>query len=206
MVATRIKDLSLYDVQSQFALSLSDRSDFFTEWPLCDASVTSEEQLQLDQIKSDYLYLSQKPRNEGTVKLVVISRLLAIAGFYRPPFDITAEKAIKIQARDEGRVFRGFIDILVFQDQFWILVIESKHTQFSLETAIPQALAYMTASPNLDRPVYGMVTNGSEYQFLKLVHQPKLEYQISDLFSLRRGNDLYTVLNILKCLGAVATH
>ena len=35
---------------------------------------------------------------------------------------------------------RGRIDVLVLKQQFWLLVIESKQTGFSLLTAIPQAL------------------------------------------------------------------
>lgn len=103
--------------------------------------------------------------------------------------------------RFEGVVIRGKIDVLVLQDQFWIIVIESKRAKFSLEPRIPQALAYMLANPNPEKPLFGLVTNGSNFIFLKLVKQEVPYYALSDEFTLRRGNDLYSVLGILKRLG-----
>ncbi|MFN6068222.1 MAG: hypothetical protein ACK45T_13820 [Pseudanabaena sp.] len=55
---------------------------------------------------------------------------------------------------------------------------------------IPQALTYMMANPYSDRPMFGLVTNGSEFIFLKLQHQDSLKYAESDLFSIKRSNDL----------------
>lgn len=98
-------------------------------------------------------------------------------------------------------IVRGKIDLLVFQDQLWIIVIESKRTRFSLEVGIPQALAYMLASPNSEKPIFGLVSNGSNFIFIKLIQGDNPQYALSDEFSLRRGNDLYTVLGVLRRLG-----
>jgi hypothetical protein len=62
----------------------------------------------------------------------------------------------------------------------------------------------MMANPDRDRPVFGLVTNGSEFIFLKLQHQDSLKYAESDLFSIKRGNDLYTVVSILKHLAQLS--
>ncbi len=84
----------------------------------------------------------------------------------------------------------------------WILVIESKRSRFSLEVGLPQALAYMLSNPNSEKPSFGLVTNGSNFTFLKLTKQGTPQYALSDEFSLlNRRNDLYTVLSILKRLG-----
>ena len=61
----------------------------------------------------------------------------------------------------------------------------------------------MLANPNPEKPLFGLVTNGSNFIFLKLVNQDVPYYALSDEFTLRRGNDLYTVLGILKRLGQV---
>ncbi|HCF27136.1 MAG TPA: restriction endonuclease subunit R, partial [Cyanobacteria bacterium UBA11049] len=53
-----------------------------------------------------------------------------------------------IISEDEGTVVKGKIDVLVLQEQLWILVIEAKKAQFSLEPGIPQALAYMLDNPH----------------------------------------------------------
>ena len=81
-----------------------------------------------------------------------------------------------------------------------MIVIESKRAGLSLEPGIPQALAYMLANLNPEKPLFGLVTNGSNFIFLKLVQQEVPYYALSDEFTLRRGNDLYTVLGILTRL------
>ncbi|MEQ8959520.1 MAG: hypothetical protein RLP02_16630 [Coleofasciculus sp. C2-GNP5-27] len=56
---------------------------------------------------------------------------------------------------------------------------------------------------NLDReqPSFGMITTGGSFIFLKLVPGESPQYRLSRLFSLLNpGNDLYTVLRILKQL------
>lgn len=80
------------------------------------------------------------------------------------------------------------------------MLIESKKTTFDLEIALPQTLAYMGASPDPSKPLYGMVMNESSYLFVKVLEK---QYGISDLFSTRSQycNGLYEVLRILKHLG-----
>ncbi|WP_026102977.1 hypothetical protein [Pseudanabaena sp. PCC 6802] len=57
----------------------------------------------------------------------------------------------------------------------------------------------MAAHPEPTRPLYGMVTNGSSFLFLKTVDK---QYGISDLFAARSPyrNNLSEVLKILKYL------
>lgn len=159
------------------------------------------EKQSLDEVKADYLHLSRYPMLEPVVKMVVLSPLLRIAGFYRPPFYIASEQEVRISSEDEGTIVRGRIDILVFQPQFWILAIEAKRAEYSLEVGIPQALFYMLTHPALEKPAFGFVTNGVDFIFLKLTKQGTPKYALSYPFSLRRGNDLYTVVSVLKRLG-----
>lgn len=200
MTATQIKDLTLHDVVTQFQLARSQDASFFPEWQEQPVSITAEEQQTLNQIEADYSYLSQQPMQEGVVKLVVLARLFALAGFYQPPFRLTTEQTIKIAAKDEGRVFRGMIDVLVLHDKFWVLVVESKRSALSLEPALPQALAYMIASPHPDYPCFGLVTNGANYLFLKLLGNT---YGLSREFTIRNAGELAAVLQVMKRLGQV---
>ena len=143
---------------------------------------------------------------ESIVKMVVLSPLLDLAGFYRPPFRVNAETSIQISAEDEGEIVRGQIDVLVVQNRLWVLAVESKGTKFSVREAIPQALAYMLASPNADHPTFGLATNGDQFIFIKLLKQDTPLYALSDDFSLlRRENELYGVLSVLKRLGKLLT-
>jgi len=136
--------------------------------------------------------------------MVVLSPLLDLAGFYEPPFRVDGEVNMRVSAEDEGEVIQGSIDVLVIQAGLWVTVIEAKNSEFSLTKALPQALAYMLASPKQDRPLFGVVLNGSEFLFIKLVFGDVPKYGLSDVFSLlNRGNDLYSVLQILKRFGTL---
>ena len=59
------------------------------------------------------------------------------------------------------------MDVLVLMERFWVLVIEAKRAEFSLKVGIPQALSSMISNPHPDRPVYGLVSNGHSFVFLK---------------------------------------
>ena len=198
--------LTIYDLEKSFNLTFCDRADFFPEWQNLQTEINAREKEQLDRIKTNYLHLSKRLMLEEMVKMVVVSPLLDIAGFYQEPFYSVAEKSIKISVKDENLTIRGKIDVLVLQDRFWILVIESKQVGVSLQKGIPQALAYMLARPNPSQTVYGMVTNGSNFIFLKLDSQHKPTYALSDEYTLmRHGNDLYEILQILKTIGKEIT-
>ncbi len=64
----------------------------------------------------------------------------------------------------------------------------------------------MMANPTLEKPIYGLITNGASFIFLKLLKQPTPQYAFSRLFYIfNPGNDLYNVLRVLKRLGQLAT-
>jgi Type I restriction enzyme R protein N terminus (HSDR_N) len=197
-----VSDLTLADVEDKFGLELAEDDAFFWEWQQDLSEISDTERQALDQIKASFLYLSEYPMSEETVKLVVLSPLLSMAGFYNPPFRLKTEVPIQIALEDEGELVQGRIGILVLQERFWVVVVESKEAGFSLKNAIAQALSYMIATPHPQQPAYGLVTNGSEFRFIKLHVQQPLQYGLSDLLTLqRRENDLYGVLEVLKQVG-----
>ena len=63
-----------------------------------------------------------------------------------------------------------------------------------------QILAYMLANPKPQKPCFGLITNGGNFIFLKLVQDNDVPtYGVSrDFDLLNPGNDLYHVLSILK--------
>ncbi|AHJ26981.1 restriction endonuclease subunit R [Nodularia spumigena CS-584] len=199
------QNVGLAYLEEKFGLQQSKDEVFFPEWWENLPGITDLEKQQLDKIKSHFLRLAKyPPLSEETVKLVVLSPLLNLAGFYDEPFFMRSEQSIEISAEDKGEVIRGRIDVLVIQEQFWLLVIESKRSSFSLLEAIPQALSYMLANPHPEKPVFGCVTSGEDFQFIKLIKQDKPEYALSDKFTLsRRENELYKVLSILKNLSQI---
>lgn len=193
------RKVKLHDLKIRFGLQQTQDEAFFSEWLNDLPELTAAEQQALDRIKRNYLYLLEYPVMESIVKMVVLSPLLDLAGFYEPPFRVDGETDIQVSAEDEGEVIQGCIDVLVIQGAFWVTVIEAKNSEFSITKAIPQALAYMLATPALEKPAFGLVLNGSEFLFLKLVRGNVPQYATSNLLSLlNRGNDLYPVLRILK--------
>jgi type I site-specific restriction endonuclease len=104
----------------------------------------------------------------------------------------------------EVDTIRGFIDVLLVQERLWIFVVESKRTSIPVPAALPQLLAYMLASRQSDRAVFGMATNGDEFVFLKLSQGETPQYDASRTFSLfPRRHELGEVLRILKRLGRI---
>lgn len=98
---------------------------------------------------------------------------------------------------------RRRIDVLVLKDLLWILIIESKRAEFSLKVGIPQALSYMLRAPNQDLPLYGLVTNGTDFVFLILLFQDVPRYARSRQFVLGQNHELDRVLQILKRMGEI---
>ena len=193
-------ELTLHDVKEKFNLQLVEDEQFFREWQDDLPEVTDAEKQWLDRVKADFLSLRAYPLHEEIVKMVVLSPLLSLAGFFRYPFHPEAE--VKVTAEDEGEVVRGKVDVLIVLEQLWVAVIETKNKQFSAGEALPQALFYMMNNPNTSKPTYGLVTNGTEFLFIKLMRQDTPQYAESELFTLyRRRNDLYDVLSVLKRLG-----
>ncbi len=138
--------------------------------------------------------------------LLLVSPLLAASGFYDPPFRIKAEESVNLVVDDGEEVLRGRIDVLVLQNKLWVMVLESKKTTLSVWLAVPQALAYLMANPNPNLPVYGMVTNGDDILFIKVVQGDKPQYNLSRVFALfSSAKELYIVLQILKKLGQLVT-
>jgi hypothetical protein len=198
------KNLSLYDLEKKFNLTLAEDEQFFTEWREDLPAIADSEKQALDRIKSNYLNLNRRrPMLEDMVKMVVLSPLLDLAEFYSQDFDIQTEAEVEFFLEDEDEVIKGYIDILTLKQDLWILVIESKRTQVDVMSALSQLLFYMLNNPNPVRETFGLITNGREFVFVKLSHQETPKYAYSKAFDIQtRENELYSVLSLLKRFGA----
>ena len=197
--------VSIALLEERYGLRETTQPDFFGEWTQGLGSLTELEKQYLDRVKTHFKrLLKNPPLLENSVKMVVLSPLLDRAGFYDDPFHIRSEVSVDIAAEDEGQMIRGRIDVLVLKDRFWILVLEAKRSDFDVNVAMGQALAYMLANPESEQPTFAMVSNGQSFLFLKLTKTPQPQYANSRLFSLvNPGNDLYEVLKVMKRIGQV---
>ena len=194
---------SLAEAESRLNLSRTENEAFFSEWQAQLPSLSDAEQTGLDTLRRRLLYhRADGELLEGAVTLLVASPLLEMAGFYDPPFRMKAEAAIEIAIDDGEETLRGRIDILILQNQLWVMVLECKKTTISTRSALPQALAYMMANPDLDKPRFGMLTNGDDVLFVKLMAQPIPEYGLSRAFSIYTvPSELRSAFQVLKHLG-----
>jgi predicted type IV restriction endonuclease len=200
------EETSLEGLERDFQLQRNDDRDFFREWRQELVNLSQGDRDVLKRITEFYKNISSKSVvSENIVKMAILSPLLDLAGFYSSQFAIADEESITVSAIDGETIYRGRIDILVIQQSLWILVIESKSSSFSLHKALPQALAYMLASPNPAKTTFGLITNGSEYRFVKLDATGNAPiYATSSLFSIfPPDDDLPTVLQILRRLAQI---
>lgn len=199
-------DVTLGQLKAEFGIRRADAAEFFAGCLDDSIAVTDLERQYLDRVKANFeALLEEPPLLEDGVKMVVLSPLLDLAGFYRAPFRIQTEASIEIVAETGGAIVRGRIDVLVLLNRLWLLAIESKRSDFSVTRAIPQALAYMLAKPlqdGADRS-FGLIANGNEFLFLWLDLGSRV-YGTSRLFSLvNPGNELVEVLRVLRGLGGM---
>lgn len=194
-------EITLVDLEERFALRRSPEPSFFAEAKEALPPLSEIEAVALERVKANFLdQLRSRLLIEGTVKLVVVAPLLDLAGFYRSPYQIESEVPIQLEVPNgEGDSIQGRIDTLVVQRSLWIVLVESKRTQLSVHTGVAQTLAYLLARPERERPGYGLVTNGSEFLFVK---QWGSEYGLSNLWSMvNEGSELGRVLQLLRRLG-----
>jgi hypothetical protein len=191
---------SLDDLKQRFNLSPAPSDAFFAEWR-CDLPSLSEvEQAAIGEIYQRFRrHRDRGTLSEGTVNQLLVAPILTLAGLYDPPFFVTSEPTVMLEVKRDGEILRGRIDTLVLQGQLWVLVVESKDS-ISFTTALPQALAYMLANPDQSKPIYGLITSGDEFMFLKLQSGDPPIYDSSDVFYLLhpRRNQLLNVFAILK--------
>ena len=200
----RATDISLRDLETQFGLQRTFDVHFFREWQTELPEMEDSDKRFLDRVKDSYFNLIKyPPLLEDTVKMAILGPLLNLAGFYLYPFHTKSEYSVKLSDVDEELVVEGKMDVLVLKDQFWIMVIESKRAYFSIEAGLAQILAYMLANPNPKK--FGMITTGGSFVFIKLLKSETPLYALSRVFELNNpGNDLYTILAVLKQLEQTA--
>jgi hypothetical protein len=199
------KDVTLTQLRDRFGVIPAVDEQFFREWQDQLPELGPEAIAALAEVKADYLHLAQYDLLEPIVKMVVLSPILRLAGFYRDPFYVLAEKKVELLSEDEDLLVRGQVDLLAFYPKIWVISIEAKRSYYSLEAAIPQALFYMLGQADTGRSAFGLVTNGREFQFLKLVKGDVSAYGLSYTLSLNREGDLARVVQGLRRLAQLVT-
>jgi hypothetical protein len=96
---------TIAEAERRFSLMRSEDEAFFWEWQTRLPELSTVEKVALDDLRRRYLYQrTQGQLLEATVTLLLASPLLAIAGFYDPPFRVRAEESVLLTLNDEEEV------------------------------------------------------------------------------------------------------
>ena len=199
--------LSLNDVRR--LLKLEERegdafTDFFSLEPLSEL-----EQQEILKIRTDFRrYLSAGKLSEELVKFLVLSPLMRLAGFFDIPIVLTMEDSIPIEVEDGDTLIKGRLDILAVNRpdaelaaaQFWILVVEAKNSAIDPWAGLPQLLTYAYKSLQQQSSVWGLTTNGRNYQFVYLRRGNPCTYQILPELNLIDRERSLLLTQVLKAI------
>jgi hypothetical protein len=134
-----------------------------------------------------------------------------LAGFYNSTLKITLEeKVADIFVEDEDTLIKGRMDILAVNKvqlktavtPFWILVIESKNVTINALEGLPKLLTYAYTGLENQALVWGLTTNGMNYQFVYLQKGNPSTYQLFPDLNLIYPERAFELLQILKAICA----
>jgi hypothetical protein len=197
---------TIAEAEQRFSLIRNEDPSFFTEWQQDLPELTTVDRTLLADLRRRYIYhRSTGHLLESTVTLIFASPLLAITGFYDPPFRVRAEESIRLVLQDSEEVLQGRIDALVVCDAVWVIILESKKTMLSIWSALPQTLAYLMSNPNPERACFGILTNGDEIVFLKVDRSTSTQYALSRVFgTFVSAKEMEESLRVLRRIGQIA--
>jgi hypothetical protein len=173
-------------------------------------SLTEFEQQELLQIQNIFRsYYAAGKISEGQIKFLFLAPLIKLAGFYHPSIKITLEENIAdISVEDEDTIIKGRMDILAVNKTegrttttpFWILVIEAKNSSINAFDGLPQLLTYAYKGIEQQSSVWGLTTNGMDYQFVYIEQGNPPIYQLLPKLDITRVESSIELLQVLKAI------
>ena len=202
------RNLSLKEVQC--LLKFEEQLNGSITSLLCLESLTDFEQQELSQIRNLFRsYYAAGKISEGQIKFLFLAPLMKLAVFYHSNIKITLEENIAdISVEDEDTNIKGRMDILavsktqerIVTTPFWILVIESKNSSFNALEGLPQLLTYAYKSLENQTSVWGVTTNGMDYQFVYLQQGNPPIYQLLPKLDITRSESSIELLQVFKSI------
>lgn len=176
--------------------------------------LTELEQQNLDNFRNNfYEYYSEDKISEGQVKFLTLAPLMWLSGFYQPRIRISLEERIAdIEIQDEDTIIKGRMDILAVSraavqetaPNFWILLIETKNSTVDAMEGLPQLLTYAYTSLEHQTSVWGLTTNGMDYQFVYIEPGNSPNYQLFPKLNLIYPESSIQLLQVLKAICKIA--
>ncbi|MHC5936550.1 restriction endonuclease subunit R [Nostoc sp.] len=202
------RNLSLEDVQR--LLKFEEQLNGSITSLLCLESLTDFEQQELSQIRNLFRsYYAAGKISEGQIKFLFLAPLMKLAGFYNSSIKITLEENIAdISVEDEDTNIKGRMDILAVNKTqgkkvttpFWILVLEAKNSSINASEGLPQLLTYAYKSLENQTSVWGVTTNGMDYQFVYIQQGNSPIYQLLPKLDITRSESSIELLQVFKSI------
>jgi hypothetical protein len=199
--------LSLNDVHRLLKLERQIEGAFAESLSL--EPLTDVEQQEILEIGHNFWrYLEAGKISEELVKFLLLSPLMRLTGFFKIPVVLTMENSIPIEVEDEDTLIKGQLDILAVNQpdaaltatRFWILVVEAKNSAIDPWAGLPQLLIYAFKSLQQQTSVWGLTTNGRNYQFVYLKRGNPCTYQILPELSLTDTERSLQLVQVLKAI------
>jgi hypothetical protein len=83
---------------------------------------------------------------------------------------------------------------------FWILVIETENSSVNASEGLPQLLSYAFTSLEQQNSVWGLTTNGMDYQFVFIQQGVPTIYQLLPKLDISRPESAVELLQVLKSI------
>jgi hypothetical protein len=207
MVTLKARKLTLDNVQQLLGFSPVYEGGFEVYLTLPGLETSDLQALEL--IRDRFLrYLTLGKIPEGQARELSVAPLLQLAGYHSAPIYLRIEEDIdRIYVESEDTHITGRFDLVAVNREegdrgtipLWILVIESKNVEASEYVGIAQMLAYAHTSFAQQKQVWGLVTNGSTYQFFYIHNGEMPTYQYMPALNLRdRAAQLLQVLKSIR--------
>jgi hypothetical protein len=209
MVTLKAKAINLEEVRDLLGFELIRQGKFsdFLDLPGLDAA----EEMGLAGITEELFdYIENGRISEGQMQLVAIAPLLRLAGYNRAPIEYieyrVEENIASIYIPDRDTYIRGRFDIVAVnrnlptdgQNILWILVVQSKNMGASEYVGIAQMLTYAYTSLEHQEAVWGLVTNGANYQFFYVKRGERPTYRRMPSLNLLDEMPARQLLQVLK--------
>ncbi|MEN9232400.1 MAG: hypothetical protein Q6L68_15995 [Thermostichus sp. DG02_5_bins_236] len=200
--------LTLREVHELLDLRRGDSLEFEEKLDL--PPLTEQEIEELTQLQELYFsYLADDTLNEGQVKFLFVSPLLKLAGFLSSDIKINLEENIAdihVEAEESQVAIKGRMDLLAIRRgtraPFWILVVETKGGTGATSLGMAQLLTYAYKGIENQESVWGLATNGEDYQFVFLQRGSPNTYHYLPKLGLLDRRAIHRLLQVLKSIRA----
>ncbi|MGD1850011.1 MAG: hypothetical protein ACFCBU_05200 [Cyanophyceae cyanobacterium] len=179
----------------------NDFNDFLTL-----PSLIKDQRDRMDEIRKGWGYVASGKVSEGQVGFLAVSPLLWASGYSsEPDLKIDLEKNIEeIVIDDNDTVIRGRMDIIVSQEweghrsPLCILIVEGKNNTIDVAIGIPQLLTYATSFLTCQESIWGLATNGSKYQFIRVEVGLYREFPLLKLMRSEEAEEIMKVVIAIR--------